>query len=305
MQISVPGQDSTRAPTVAVVLPKSAFDITRSVGSCEFVKYSVAAPYPATTVESYIDAKLGANGWSRLSLDAFNSDDIPIPSAWRAWTNVEGGEVRTREEQWNTKSGDIVAYKFWYFDPNMNTLKVEAQFCSASQLEHIYHHVHCPQQDAAILSKKLHRVSASITKIEPVEKGFRAHYRLENTGDEQVYIASPGKWTDGSHHLQTIEVEQREDGEWGSVGNECVEHVPLSWEILKPRDVIDGWILAVSFPEPNHRFGMCRRRIAGLKGPVRVSVGFSRSICEIQNILEVKNRLGASSSAVELPVSQR
>jgi hypothetical protein len=304
MQVPVQAQDDAKAPTVAVVLPDSAFDVTRSLGSCESVKYSAAAPYPATAVESYIGAKLGANGWSRLSLDAFNSEDVPIPSEWSTWTNGHG-EVHTRKEQWSTKSGDIVAYKFWYFAPDMNTLKVDARFCSAAQLEHIYHHVHCPPQDAASLSKKSYKVSAKITNIEPVENGFRVHYRLENTGDEKIYIASLGKWPDGSQHLQTIGVEQREDGEWGNVGNECVEHTPVAWEILNPRDVLDGWTLAVSFAEPNHRFGMCTRRIAGLKGPVRVSVGFSRSICEIQNILQVNNRLGASSSAVELPVSQR
>lgn len=212
--------------------------------------------------------------------------------------------MHTREAQWSTKSGDVVAYKFWYFAPDLNMLKVQARFCSAPQLEHIYHHVYYPQQNAANLSKRLYRVSANITKIEPVENGFRVHFRLENTGDEQVYIASLGKWRDGSHHLQSIGVEQEENGKWGSVGNECVEHVPGYWEILKPRDVIDGWILAVSFPEPNHRFGMCTRRIAGLKGPVRVSVGYFRDICEIQNVFEVKNPLGASSNSVELPSSR-
>jgi len=305
MQISVQGQDSAKAPTVALVLPESAFDVTRTTGDCEFVKYSVVAAYPATEVESYIGAKLGANRWLRLSLDAFNSKNVPIPSAWRAWSNVQGGEVHTREEQWATKNGDVVAYKFWYFAPNMNTLKVDARFCSAIQLGHIYHHVHCPPQDAASLSKKSYKVSANITKIEPVENGFRVHFRLENTGDEKVYIASLGKWPDGSHHVQIIGVEQREDGKWRSVGNECLEHVPVSWEILTPGDVIEGWILAVSFPEPNHRFGMCTRRIAALNGPVRISVGYFRNICEIQNTFEVKNRLGASSMAVELPATER
>ena len=266
--------------------------------------YRVATPYPGTNVQSYISAKLLANGWSRLSLDAFNSADVPIPSKWKAWTNVQGGEVRTREEQWSTKNGDVVAYKFWYYAPEMSTLRVQARFCSASQLEHIYHHVHCPQPDAASL-KGVYEVSVYIMKIEPDEDGFRVHYRLENTGDEQVYIASLGKWPDGSHHLQSIAVEQSENDTWGSVGGECVEHAPVSWEILKPRDVIDGWMVAVSFPEPNHRFGMCIRRIAGLNGPVRVSVSYFRNICEIQHILEVKHRLSASSTAVELPVSQR
>lgn len=305
LQFPVQDQDSTRLPTVAAVLPESAFDVTRSDGSCEFVEFSVPAPYPGAEVESYISAKLAANGWSRLRLDAFNSEDVPIPSTWKAWTNVQGGEVRTRAEQWSTEGGDVVAYKFWYFGPGFETLKVDAQACSASQLEHIYHHVHCPLQDAANLRKKLFRVGTNITKIEPVENAFRVHYRIENTGDEKVYIPSLGKWPDGSHHLQAIAVEQSENARWGSVGNECIEYVPGYWEILKPGDVIDGWILAVSFPEPIHRFGMCIRRIASLKGPVRVSVSYFRNICEIQNILEVKHRLHASSAAVDLPTGQR
>jgi hypothetical protein len=216
-----------------------------------------------------------------------------------------GGEVHTREEQWSTKGGDVIGYKFWYFAPDLDTLEVEARLCSAAQLQHIYHRVDCSPEHSANLDSRLYGLNANITKIELVEDAFRVHFRLENTGDEEVYIASLGKWPDGSHHLQSVGVEQEENGEWSSVGNECVEHVPVYWEILKPGDFVDGWILAVSFSEPNHRFGMCIRRIAGLKGPIRVSVRYWRNICEIQNVFEVTNPLPVSfSSSVELPRRQ-
>ncbi len=290
----------------ALVLARSAFNITRQTGGCEYLEYTVSTPYPGDDVLSYVSNELHAHGWSTLKLDAFNTADVPVSTKWSAWKNVQGGEVHTKEAQWQTKTGDVVAYKFWYFAPKMKTLQVEARSCSAAQLARMVHHVHCPAGDSTPLDDKVFSAAVSITKMDPTQDGYRVHFRIANTGKQAVLIGSEGKWPDGNPHLLTLDVQQEEEhGQWSSVGNECVEHPPMSWEIVNPGESIESWILAVNFPEPNHHFGMCTRRVAKLNGHVRVSMRYFRNICDIQNIFESKNPLFSSSDAVELPIGGR
>jgi hypothetical protein len=295
----VPSQSTADdAYTTLQSAPPGAFQVKLSEGQCRFLSYRIEAPYPTNPVFDKIAAQLKQEHWTQLHFDMFNQSDVAVPEKWKRWTNVSGGEVRTREEQWQSPEGSVIYYKFWYFSPDLKTLKVDGRYCSAEQLEHTVHHVDCKNVAPATGDDPSYSAAVRITSIEPIEEGYKVHFRLENIGAKTFIVPIDGKLDDGSPHLR-VSPEQRVDGHWGLVGNECLEYTPQAWIDVKPGASVESWVKAVDFPEPNKRFGMCTRRIGHLHGPIRISLRFFIGICDIQDFFNAKEPYIASSEAVE------
>ena len=233
----------------------------------------------------------------------FNEADVQIPDGWKGWTNTAGGRVHTLEEQWQSREGDVVYYKLWYFDPNRKTLEVDARYCTAYQLERTAHHADCKGWRPDSANQSDYSASVHITRIEPAKDGYKVWFRVENTGTKPILITTEGRLEDGLPALWSSVV-QEQDGSWGYVGNECPEHTPLTWVILKPDENVESWTSAVDFSEPNQRFRMCTRRIGHLQqSPLRISIRYFTSVCDIQNPFEAKKPYFADSEAVAIPIS--
>ena len=282
--------------------PPGAFEIELSEGQCRFLSYKIAASYPANSVIQEIEAQLQNRNWKQLNFAIVDAPDLSIPAKWKHWTNVAGGQVHTMEEQWQGPDGALVYYKFWYFNPDLKTLKVDARHCSAEQLEHTYHYVNCKNAPAVTGNDPSYSVTASITRIEAVKEGYKVYFRIDNKGSKAFLLPVDGKRKDGSSHFR-VYPEQQEKGEWSGVDNECLEYGPEVWIDVKPGTSVEGWVNAVDFPVPNKRFGMCTRKIGHLHGPIRVSFRYFISLCDIQNVFAAKEPYIATSEPVEPPPS--
>jgi len=300
---SVAQQPPVTADAHEPYLIEGAFDIERSAGNCQYLSYKTSEPYPATKFLKQVSGDLRTRAWTRLRLDMFNEADVPVPDRWRGWTNVAGGRVHTLEQQWQSREGDVVYYKLWYFDPNRETLKVDARYCTAYQLERTAHHADCKAWRPDSANESDYSASVYITRIDPAQDGYKVWFRVENNGAKPILITTEGKLDDGLPALWASVV-QEQDGSWGYVGNECPEHTPLTWTILEPDEHVESWTRAVDFSEPNHRFRMCTRHIGHLQqSPLRISIRYFTSICDIQNSFEAKEPYFADSEAVAIPIS--
>jgi hypothetical protein len=293
-------QDAARdsAYTTLKSAPLGAFEVKLSEGQCRFLSYRIKAPYPSNTVFEKIAEQLKQEHWKQLHFDMFNESDVPVPERWRHWTSANGGRTHTREEQWQSPEGAVIYYKFWYFSPDMKTLEVDGRHCSAEQLEHTVHHVDCKNVAPATGDDPSYSVAVRVTSIDPISEGYKVRFRLENTGTKTIVLPIDGKLDDGLPHLR-VSPQQKEDGQWGSVGNECLEYTPQVWIDVKPGASVESWVKAVDFPEPNKRFGMCTRRIGHLRGSIRVSLRYFIGICDVQDVFHAKEPYVASSEAVD------
>jgi hypothetical protein len=219
---------------------------------------------------------------------------------WEHFESVSGSTTHVRAEQWNNETGDLVSYNFWYYAPDLNRLRVYARYCGFQQVEQH----RCVLGPPKPHDEKAYSLVVKITKIEPVEKDFKVFVKVESNGTKPVLVGLNGKLSDGSPELWVLAVEQREQGKWGYVGMVCAEHPVADWITLKPDEGVESWALAVDFPEPNHRWAKCQRKIAHLHGKIRVSIRYYPGVCEIENPETYKDNYVAVSEPVELPSPQ-
>ena len=280
--------------------PSGALEVKSSEDECRFLSYRIEVPYPSNALFEKIAVQLKLEHWKQLHLDMFNKSNVAIPEKWKHWTNVTGGRVHTEEEQWQSPEGAVLYYKFWYFSPDLKTLKVEARYCSKEHLKRTSHRVACKNVPPARGDDPAFSAAVSIIKIERQKDGFKVHFRIDNKGSKPFLLPTDGKRGDGSPHLR-VYPEQQEDGEWSGVGNECLEYTPQVWIDVKPSASVEGWVNAVDFPEANKRFGMCTRRIGHLHGRIRISFRYFTGTCDIQNIFAAKKPYFGTSEPVEPP----
>ncbi len=280
--------------------PPGAFEVESSEGQCRFLSYKIKAQFPTNNILQEIEAEFHSENWRQLHFAIIGAADISYPTKWKHWKNVMGGQVYTKEEQWQSADGGVVYYKFWYFNPDLKTLRVDARHCSPEQLEHMAHYVDCKNAPAVTGDDPAYSAAVSITRIEPQKNGFRVHFRIDNKGSKTFLLPIDGRRDDGSPHLR-VYPQQQENGEWSGVSDECLEYTPQVWIDVKPGASVESWANAVDFPEPNKRFGMCTRRIGHLHGPVRISFRYFIGICDIQNVFSAKEPYYATSEPVEPP----
>jgi hypothetical protein len=303
------GQQSVTAPSL--VLAPSSSDIERSregfplTEGCERLKYKVDVAYPGRSVLKLISDELRQQGWiSSLGLDrrSMTSPGLARMSGrWESYKNVEGGKTRVRAEQWRNNAGDVVSYMFWYFTPDVKRLRVEAKYCKAAIVEKYQ----CVPHPAIPHDEKTYSVAMKIKKVEAINKDFRVFVGIENNGEKPILLGVNGKLPDGSPELWVLGAEQEdEQGEWSSVDAVCAEHPAFDWITLKQGEKAESWALAVEFPEPNHRFAKCLRKIAHLHGRIRVSIRYYTDVCEIEEPFDNNKPYYATSEPVELPLSQ-
>jgi len=303
------GQQSV-TPSSLVVAP-SASDVERSKEGfsfsegCDRLNYRVIAPYPGRSVLKLISDELTRQGWtSTVDLDRRSMTSPGLARAagrWESYKNGEGGKTHVRAEQWRNKAGDVVSYMFWYFTPDVRSLRVEAKFCKAAIVEKY----RCVPHPAIPHDEKAYSIAMKIKKVEQINKDFKVFVEIENNGERPILLGVNGELSDGSPELWVLEVQQMEEGEWGSVDAVCPEHQAFDWITLKPGEKLESWALAVEFPEPNHWFAKCRRRIGHLHGKVRVSIRYYTDICEIEELfLDNKKPYFAFSEPVDLPSPQ-
>jgi len=177
---------------------------------------------------------------------------------------------------------------------------VYARFCSFQEVEE-HRCVPGPQKAH---DERAYSLALTVRKIEPQGKDFKVSVRIENNGSEPVMIGLNGKLPDGSPELWVLSVEQKEQSEWGYVGVVCAEHSAADWITLKPGENIESWAMAVDFPEPDHRWAKCQRKIAHLHGQIRTSISYYPGVCEIENPDKYRDRYTAISEPAEIPSSQ-
>jgi hypothetical protein len=113
-----------------------------------------------------------------------------------------------------------------------------------------------------------------------------------------------GEKEDGSPELWDFWVEQEEiPGQWESVDAVCQEHPAFDFIVLRPGQDIESWIMAVDFPKPNQRFGMCSRKASHLEGKIRAGMRYYVDPCELDDPLE-SPVYTSTSEAVSYPASQ-
>lgn len=299
-----PAQGGTdTAYTTLQDAPPGAFDVKLSEGQCRFLSYRIASPYPGGPAMEKITDQLREQHWTQRHFDMFSETLYAVPGKWKQWTNVAGGQVHTREEQWQSPEGTIIHFKFWYFSPDLNTLRVDARRCTADQLGHMRHYVDCSNFAPVLANDPSYSASAKITKIELIDGSYKVHFQFQNTGSRPVLLPAEGEVEGGFPHLRAG-IQQEEQGEWGYVGNECPEHPPMSWIPVKPGEIVESWTVAVDFPQPNMQYAMCLRKIGHLHGPLRISLWFFTSVCHIQDMSGKREPRQAVSKPVEPRASQ-
>ena len=303
---SMPGLAQSAKDSVYTTLqdaPSGAFDVQFSEGQCRFLSYRIASPYPGGPAMEKITDELRAHHWTPREFDMFRETRYVVPRKWKQWTNVKGGQVHTKEEQWESPEGTIIHFKFWYFSPDLNTLRVDARRCTADQLENIRHYVDCSHFTRVRANDPSYSATTWITKIEQTDGGYRVRFKFQNNGSNPVLLPAEGEVDGGFPHLRAG-IQQEEQGEWSYVGNECPEHPPMSWITVKPNEIVESWTLAVGFPQPNMQYAMCLRKIGHLHGPLRISLSFFTSVCDIQEMSGKREPRQAISKPVEPLASQ-
>lgn len=288
----------------SLILTPSAFDIERANEGCESLEYTAAERYPGTQALAIISKQLRLQGWTPAhTIDRRwmrRPGVFKTAGRWEHFRSAGGSTTYVRAEQWSDKAGDLVSYNFWYFSPDLAKLRVEARSCAAQQIEKY----RCVPEPPAPHNEKAHSLALKITKVAPMQKDFKVSVKIENNGTKPVLVGLNGKLSDGSPELWVLGLEQEEQGQWASVDAVCPEHDPFDWIILKPGEDVESWALAVDFPEPNHRWAVCSRKVAHLHGKVRASIRYYTSVCDIENSSDSKDRYFATSEAVELPPLQ-
>jgi hypothetical protein len=176
-------------------------------------------------------------------------------------------------------------------------LDVHARYCEFQQVEGH----RCIPGPRKVHDEKAYSLALKIIKVEPQGKDFKVSVTVENNGAKPVLVGLNGKRSDGSPDLWVLGVEQKEQSEWGYVGIVCAEHPPFDWVTLKPGERIESWAMAVDFPEPNHWWAMCQRKIAHLGGQIRASLRYYPGVCEIENLEKYDDAYVATSKPAELP----
>lgn len=267
--------------------------------------YNVTAPYPGNSAVKFISDELRTQGWllqADLGGKPVSMHGIAKKfGIWERWNNTRG-RTYLRTEQWRTQAGDVVNYRLWYFTPDMKSLQVDAEYCSAAFIRKRQ----CVPQPPPPHDEKAYSIAMKIKKVEPINADFKVFVEIENNGEKPVLLGVNGELSDGSPELWVLGVEQlSDDGEWDGVDAVCAEHNALDWITLKPGDKISSWALAVDFPEPNHRFAMCIRKIGHLRGKIRAAIRYYTDVCEIEELFDNKAPYFASSEPVELPSSKK
>jgi hypothetical protein len=306
------GQQTTvHEPPKSLVVVPAASNIERFYGGswfsegCDRLIYNVTAPYPGSTVVKFISDELKRQGLLRqpdLGGKPVSMHGVAKKfGAWERWNNTRG-KTYLRTEQWRTQAGDVVKYSLWYFTPDMKGLQVDAEYCSAAFVKKR----ECLPGPAIAHDEKAYSIAMNIKKVEPVIADFKVSVEIENNGDKPILLGVNGELSDGSPELWVLGVEQEgADGEWDSVDAVCAEHGPLDWITLKPGEKVHSWALAVEFPEPNHRFAKCRRKIAHLHGRIRAAIRYYADVCEIEERFDNKAPYFGNSEPVELPRSKK
>ncbi len=147
-------------------------------------------------------------------------------------------------------------------------------------------------------------IAMKIKKVEQINKDFKVFVEIENNGERSILLGVNRELSDGSPELWVLGAQQMEEGEWGAVDAVCPEHQAFDWISLKPGEKLESWALAVEFPEPNHWFAKCRRRIAHLHGKVRASIRYYTDVCEIEELFDNKKPYFAFSDPVDPPSQQ-
>jgi hypothetical protein len=280
----------------------TATDIKRSSEGCEELDYTVVSAFPSTGVLDLISNKLRRQGWTAVRLIDRTGVRHPgvfkAPGKWEHFKIVTGATTYVRAEQWTNNAGDTVSYDFWHYGPDLQQLLVYGRYCRS---EYIEQH-RCVLGPPKPHDEKAYSLALTIIRIERVEKDFKVFVKVENNGTKPVLVGLNGRLSDGSPELWVLGLEEEDLGEWGAVDAVCAEHDPLDWITLKPGDDAESWALAVDFPEPNHRFAKCRRRIAHLHGKIRASVRYYPGVCEIEDSFGAKDKYFATSDPVELPL---
>ena len=297
-------------PPKSLVVAPAASNIERTYGGhwfsegCDRLQYNVTAPFPGTEIVKFISDELGRQGWMRQH--DLGGKPVSVHGAkqfgkWEHWNNTNG-RTYVRTEQWRSQAGAVVNYKFWYFTPDMKSLQVEADYCSAAFISKRQ----CVPQPPAPHDEKAYSLALKIKKVEPINADFKVFVEIENNGEKPVLLGVNGELSDGSPELWVLGVEQlSDDGEWDSVDAVCAEHPAFDWITLKPGDKLESWASAVDLPEPNHepihRFAKCIRKVGHLHGKIRAAIRYYTDVCEIEELSENKAPYFASSEPVELP----
>ena len=303
------GQSPTKAATV-LVAPPSARDVTHSdegywfAEGCQRLDYTVSEPFPGESVSASISNKLRGDGWRPIH---HSEQGVPVSSAlnkklgrWESWDNAVGGKTSERVDLWRNEAGDIVNYTFWYKTSDHKTLEVVGRFCSSS----VIRKYQCNPQKQITHRPSDYSLALQITKIEPSGKDFKVSVSLENDGREPVLVGVNGEFEDGSPELWVLGVEQEESGTWSSVDAICAEHPAFNYITLKPGESIDSWVMAIDFPEANHRFAKCTRHVAHLHGKVRAYIRYYTNPCEFLNPLE-SQVYSSVSEPNDLPILEK
>ena len=303
-------QTIVREPSKSLVVAPAASNIKRSYGGhwfsegCDRLVYNVTAPFPGSETLKFISDELGRQGWTRQR--DLGGKPVSIHGVakqfgiWERWNNTGGSRTYLRTEQWRSPTGDVVNYRLWYFKPDMKSLQVEADYCSAAFIAKR----RCVAKSPAPHDGKAYSIAMKITKVEPINADFKVFVEIKNNGEKPVLLGVNGELSDGGPELWVLGVEQlSDDGEWNGVDAVCAEHPAFDWITLKPGDKVNSWALAVDFPEPNHRFAKCIRKVGHLHGKIRAAIRYYTDACEIEELLDNKTPYFASSEPVELPSS--
>jgi len=285
----------------ALILPPSATDVKRSDETCQELDYVVASTYPGDDILNLISDELGRQGW--LPVDRVERRFMRNPGVfrtaarWEHFKSIAGTTTYTRAQQWSNAAGDVVSYNLWYEKDDLKRLSVFGRFC-----DHGYVAEHrCIPGPPKPHDEKKYAVSMKIGRIEPEGRDFKVFVSIQNMGSEPVLLGLNGKLSDGSPELWVLEVEQEEHGEWGYVGSVCAEHPAFDWITLRPGQRVESWAMAVEFPEPDHWWAKCQRKVAHLHGRIRASIYYYTGVCEIENPLETKGAYFAASEPIALP----
>lgn len=295
----------------ALVLVPGANEIERSregyAEGCYNLRYTLAASFPGDNVRGLISDRLQTLGWKprpkgkREAVELRKNDFLRADGSWRHFKTVAGSQTYVRAYVWHNAAGDVVTYRFWYFTPQKNSLRVEARYCSKVVIDKYT----CVPLPRPAHDEKDYALQVDITDVEAVNTSFKVSVRIENSGIKPVLIGVEEALPDGKPRLWVLGLEQEEDAEWGSVDAVCPEHPALDWITLKPGDSLESWEMAVDFPEPDHWFGMCQRHIGHLRGRIRASIRFYTNTCEILDPFKESAPYIAVSKPVELPSQAR
>ncbi len=308
---SLAQESNTRPSQSSLVLIPSATGETRYRDGllndgCDNLSYVVAAAYPPEKVLTSISDELRRQNWMRARKVSRrwtpgSPYSFETPFQWEHFVSVAGGTTYVRADQWEDKAGDLTSYAFWYFGPNLTSLRVEGRYCPLQ----VINKYRCRGGPLPRHDEKAYSLVLNITKVEPIERNFKVFVHIQNAGTRPVLIGLNGKLADGAPELWVLGLEQKEQGQWGSVDAVCAEHPAADWITLKPGESIGSWAMAVDFPEPNHGFAKCRRPIAHPHGQIRATIGFYTDVCEIEGIVRNRRPYVAKSQAIDLPATDR